>query len=285
MNAFQQDIVDFLAAETPLTAEDLAPLVETPKDSKMGDYAFPCFRLAKELRSAPPKIAAELAGEFAGTALVTSAEAAGPYVNFRLDRTAYCEAVLAAPAAPATDGAGQTIVIDYASPNISKPLAYHHLPSSCIGWSLKRIFTHLGYETVGINHLGDWGTTHGKVIAAIRRWGRDLDLETADIAALNALYVRFNEEGDDDEGREWFRRLEEGDPEARELWQHAKDISVRELDEMFTRLGISFDVVKGESEYIEDCEAVIGDLEGKGLAEISEGALVVRLPDEDAPPL
>jgi len=285
MNPFQQDIVDFLAAETPLTAGDLAPLVETPKDPKMGDYAFPCFRLAKELRSAPPKIAADLAAKFAGTDRVTSAEAAGPYVNFRLDRTAFCEAALVDPAAPATDGAGQTIVIDYASPNISKPLAYHHLPSSCIGFSLKRIFDHLGYETVGINHLGDWGTTHGKVIAAIRRWGRDLDLATADIATLNALYVRFNEEGDEDEGREWFRRLEAGDPEARELWQHAKDISVRELDEMFERLGVTFDVVKGESEYIEDCDAVIADLEAKGLTEVSEGALVVRLPDADMPPL
>jgi arginyl-tRNA synthetase len=285
MNAFKQDIVDFLARETPLSAADVAPLVETPPDSDLGDYAFPCFRLAKELRMAPPKIAADLASKFTPGNRVKSAEPAGPYVNFRLDRARYFEAVLGAPAAGTDEGAGKTIVLDYASPNISKQLAYHHLPSSCIGFSLKRIFDHLGYRTVGINHLGDWGTTHGKLIAAIRRWGQDLDLSTADIATLNRLYVRFNEEGDDDEGREWFRRLEEGDPEARALWQKARDISVHELDEMFDRLGITFDLVKGESEYIEDCDAVIEKIEAAGLAERSEGALIVRLPGEDLPPL
>jgi len=285
MNAFKQDIIDFLAAETPLTPEDLAPLIATPKDSKLGDFAFPCHRLAKELRMAPPKIAEDLAAKFTATERVTSAEVAGPYLNFRLDRHAYISAVLDAPAAPSDEGSGKTIVLDYASPNISKQLAYHHLPSSCIGFSLKRIFDHLGYETVGINHLGDWGTTHGKLIAAIRRWGQDLDLETADVATLNQLYVRFNEEGDDDEGREWFRRLEAGDPEARKIWQQARDISVRELDEMFGRLGITFDLVKGESEYIDDCDAIIADLEAKGLAEMSEGALVVHIGDEDSPPL
>jgi len=285
MNAFKQDIVDFLAAETPLSKEDLAPLVETPKDLNLGDYAFPCFRLAKEMRTAPPKIAADLAAKFAPTERVTSAEVAGPYVNFRLDRHAYYTSVLDAPAAGTDEGNGRTIVLDYASPNISKQLAYHHLPSSCIGFSLKRIFDHLGYRTVGINHLGDWGTTHGKLIAAIRRWGQDLDLAKADIATLNQLYVRFNEEGDEDEGREWFRRLEAGDEEARAIWQQARDISVRELDEMFARIGVTFDLVKGESEYIADCDGVIEKLEAKGLAEVSEGALIVRLPDDDIPPL
>jgi arginyl-tRNA synthetase len=285
MNSFVRDIARFLATASTLTEEDAAGLVETPPDSALGDYAVPCFPLAKALRKAPAAIATEIAAAFRPTSHVLSAEAAGPYVNFRVDRTAFLTEVLKSPAAPETRGEGKTIVLDYASPNIAKHLAYHHLRSTCIGFSLKRIFTHLGYETVGINHLGDWGTTHGKLIAAYRHWGRDLDLDTDGVTKLNALYVRFNEEGDEDEGREWFRRLEAGDEEALSLWRRFREISLAEHQEVFDLLGVTFDRVQGESDFVDRLEPTIEKLVAAGLAEISDGALVVRFDDDEMPPL
>lgn len=284
MNPFREDIVRFLVAETPLTEAEAAPLLEIPPDPKLGDFAVPCFALAKLLRKGPPQIAKDLAAAFAPTDLVTGVVAAGPYLNFSVDRARFAADVLADPAAPQEDGAGKTIVLDYAAPNIAKHLAYHHLRSTCIGYSLKRIFDHLGFRTVGINHLGDWGTTHGKLIAAWRRWGEGVDLTEDGVSKLNELYVRFNREGDEEEGREWFRKLEEGDPEATALWERFREISLEEFQQVFDRLGVTFDVVKGESEFVRDADAAIAKVEEKGLATVSDGALVVPFPDTDEPP-
>ncbi|MHC4472697.1 MAG: arginine--tRNA ligase [Planctomycetota bacterium] len=285
MNPFQQDIVDFLARETDLSEADAAALVETPPDSGLGDYAVPCFRLAKSLRRPPAEIAANLAGSFRPTARVDSANAAGPYVNFRVNRRIFFEEVLESPAVPLTDGRGKTVVLDYGHPNIAKHLGFHHLRSSCIGFSLKRILTHLGYETVGINHLGDWGTTHGKLISAWKRWGEGIDLDEDGIAKLNRLYVRFNEEGDEDEGREWFLRLEEGDPEARALWERFREVSLGEFDEIFGLLGVSFDEIRGEASFEPVLEETVRRVDGEGITTVSDGALVVRFPGEEMTPL
>lgn len=284
MNPFREDIVRFLVREASLTEAEAAPLLEIPPDPKLGDFAVPCFTLAKRLRKGPPQIAKELAAAFVPTERVTGVEAAGPYLNFSVDRARFAADVLADPAAPLEDGAGETVVLDYAAPNIAKHLAYHHLRSTCIGFSLKRIFDHLGYRTVGINHLGDWGTTHGKLIAAWRRWGEGVDLSEDGVTKLNELYVRFNQEGDEDEGREWFRKLEQGDPEATALWEKFRAISLDEFQRVFDLLGVTFDLVKGESEFVRDADAVIGKVEAKGLATVSDGALVVPFPDTDEPP-
>ncbi len=284
MESFKQDIIDFIVRETPLDAEEAAGIIETPPDSGRGDLAVPCFRLAKALKQNPAKIAGDLAGAFTPTKLVESAEATGPYLNFRLAHLPFLHTVLKAPATAADDGAGKTIVLDYGSPNISKHLAYHHLRTLSIGFSLKRIFDHLGYRTVGINHLGDWGTTHGKLLAAWEQWGQGIDLDVDGVTKLNELYVRFNQEGEKEAGQDWFRRLEEGDPEAKKLWERFREVSLVEFDEVFSMLGVTFDAMKSESYYAGLAEDAIARVEAAGLPEISEGAQVVMLTDLDMPP-
>ncbi len=279
MNTFKNEIADFLARAAALPPADALALIETPPDAALGDYAVPCFKLAKAMRKAPAQIAADLAKGFSPTERVVAAEAAGPYVNFRLRKTPFFAEALAAPAEALADGAGETIVIDFSSPNIAKHLAYHHLPSTVIGHSLTRIFRHLGYRVVGINHLGDWGTTHGKLVAAYKRWGAGIDLSADGVTKLNELYVRFNREGDEAEGREWFRKMEEGDPEALALWRTFREVSLREFQEVYDLLGIRFDVIKGESEFTAAMEPVIERVKAAGLATLSDGALVVDLSD------
>ncbi len=284
MESSRQDIVDFIVKETPLEPAEAADIIETPPDSSRGDLALPCFKLAKALRNKPVVIAEDLAAAFQPTELVESALATGPYLNFRLARTPFLKAALEDPAAPTHDGDGRTIVLDYGSPNISKHLAYHHLRTLSIGFSLKRIFDQLGYRTVGINHLGDWGTTHGKLLAAWKMWGEGIDLTEDGVTKLNELYVRFNQEGAKEDGQDWFRRLEQGDAEARALWEQFREISLAEFDEVFSMLGVTFDVMKGESHYADLAEDAIRRVEATGLDEISEGAQVVMLTDLDMPP-
>jgi len=284
MESSRQDIVDFIVKETPLGPAEAAGIIETPPDSSRGDLALPCFKLAKAMKNKPVAIAEDLAAAFQPTALVESVQATGPYLNFNLARTPFFKAVLDAPAARTTDGDGKTIVLDYGSPNISKHLAYHHLRTLSIGFSLKRIFDHLGYETVGINHLGDWGTTHGKLLAAWKQWGEGIDLSEDGVTKLNQLYVRFNEEGKKEDGQDWFRRLEQGDAEAKELWERFREVSLEEFAEVFAMLGITFDAMKSESHYAGLAEDAIARVEAAGLAEISDGAQVVMLTDLDIPP-
>jgi arginyl-tRNA synthetase len=277
MESFKRDIIQFIVSETGLPQAEAAELIETPPDASRGDLAVPCFKMAKALRKNPAGIASDLAKAFAPTQLVESADAAGPYLNFRLARGPFFREVLEGPDAPTDDGAGKTIVLDYGSPNISKHLAYHHLRSISIGFSLKRIFDHLGYETVGINHLGDWGTTHGKLLAAFEKWGADVDLTEDGVTKLNRLYVRYNQEEDQSAGADWFRRLEEGEPAARELWEKFREVSLAEFANVFDLLGVSFDRVRGESYYADKAEAAIARVEAANLAEISDGAQVVML--------
>src|SRR5690606_19740783 len=188
---------------------------------------------------------------------------------------------------PTEVGAGRTVCIDYSSPNISKHLAYHHIRSTVIGHALVNLNRALGYRVIGINHLGDWGTTHGQLIAAYKKWGAP---EPLTVAELNELYVRFNREKKQDpaleeEGRAWFKRLEDGDPEARALWRRFRDVSWAEFESVYQELGIQFEEVKGESEFEADMPGVIEMLEQKGLTAVSEGALVVPLDELGIPPL
>src|SRR5690606_3603606 len=225
--------------------------------------------------------------------LLASASAAGPLVNFRADRGALYRSLFRGPLAeggsliPTEVGAGRTVCIDYSSPNIAKHLAYHHIRSTVIGHALVNMYRALGYRVGGINHLGDWGTTHGMLLAAHHMWGAD---EPLTISALNDLYVRFREAMKDDPsladaGRAWFKRLEDGDPEARALWQRFRDVSLAEFSEVYQALGIEFDEIRGESEYEQDMPGVIQMLEEKGLTSVSDGALVVSLDEHGMPPL
>jgi len=292
LNPFARAAVQAVADALGVDAADLA--VTAPPRPELGDFAVGCFPAARALKQPPPALATAAADRFAPGPHLASASAAGPFVNFRADRGALYRALFRAalgPSGPAlipdAPAAGRTIVIDYSSPNISKHLAYHHIRSTVIGHALVNLHRALGARVVGINHLGDWGTTHGQLLAAAIKWGVP---EPLTVTALNDLYLRFNEEARADpalaqEGRAWFARLEEGDPQARALWQRFRDASLVEFDAVYRELGITFDDVRGESDYLTDMPGVLDLLAEKGLSQRSEGALVVPLDDIGTPPL
>jgi arginyl-tRNA synthetase len=276
-----------------LDTELIAGMLETPPDPKMGDAALPCFRLAKTLRKAPPLIAQEIADKIELPPGVARMEVAGGYVNFFYDRAAFAQDVLSKALSPrfgASDaGAGKRIVIDYSSVNIAKPFHIGHLSSTAIGHSLYQIYKHLGYKPVGINHLGDWGTQFGKLIAAYKMWGDDAEIERDSVAAMLRLYVRFHNEAKkdpslDDAGRAWFKKIEEGDPEALRIFGWFSDLTLREAKRVYEMLGIQFDYFTGESFYNDKMQPVIDELKEKNLLEKDEGAYIVRLDEYDLPP-
>ena len=269
-------------------------MLEVPPDASLGDYAFPCFRLAKPLRMAPPKIAEKLA-EAIHAPEVATVVCTGGYLNFFLNRRNFAEQTLTAIAAVpgrwgASDmGAGQTVCIDYSSVNIAKRFHIGHLPSTVIGNSLKRIYDFLGYRTVGINHLGDWGTQFGKMIAAFKHWGDEAMIESGSVQALQDLYVRFHREAEanpalEDEGRAWFKRIEEGDPEAMRIFEAFKDMTLKDVERVYKILDVQFDSYKGESFYNDKMDRVIDELRDKGLLVESDGAWVVDLEAHGMPP-
>ncbi len=286
MNEFIDRIKAALAAATG--ADPVTLKIEAPRDPSLGDFAFPCFPLAKTLRKAPPAIAAELAQNL-GAIPDVSVEATGPYLNFRVDRGALAASVVGAIQAQgdayggSDEGRGKTVVIDLSSPNIAKPMHVGHLRSTIIGAAVQRLFDRLGYTTVGINHIGDWGSQFGKLVAAIDRWGADVDLENEPIRALLALYVRFHEEVKNDPeleeaGKAAFRELESGeDGHVRATWKRLTELSLREFDKIYARLGVTFDHVRGEAYYEPYLDATVERIVAAGITEVSEGALIVDL--------
>lgn len=295
MNAFRDQIIQYLKSHVPLDEAELQRAIEVPPSVELGDYAFPCFPLAKTLRKAPQAIATELATAFQSTALIKEARAAGPYVNFFVDRVAYTRAGLGAILeqgsgyGKSTEGVGKTVVIDYSAPNIAKPFGVGHLRSTVIGNALYRIHDHLGYRVMRINHLGDWGTQFGKLIVAFKRWGNETDLTTHAIQTLYDLYVRFHSEVEtqpelEDEARGWFKRLEDGDPEARAIWQRFRDLSLQEFARIYERLGITFDSQAGESFYEPYLDQTIERIRQAGLVSVSDEALIVDLRPYNMPP-
>jgi arginyl-tRNA synthetase len=276
-----------VAAHAGIAATDLK--VEAPPRAELGDLAVGCFAIAKASKQNPAEVARAIAAAFTPTDLLASATAAGPFVNFRANRSAtyrwLFDSALRSRLVPSELGTGKTICIDYGSPNISKHLAYHHIRGTTIGHALAQTFRALGYRVVGINFLGDWGTTHGMLLAAWARWG---PIDPVDVTGLNALYVRFNAAMKQDaaleqDGRLWFKRLEDGDPEARALWQRFRDVSWAEFQGVYEILGIEYDEVRGESAYEPDMPAILATLAAKGLSSESDGALVVELPGEKNP--
>jgi len=284
--------------DTELSAQTLEGYLEVPPEKTMGDYAFPCFRLSRELKLGPPQIATALA-EVINAPGFSTAKQMGGYLNFYLNRAQVArrtiEAVLAGQYGASDIGNGKTVCIDYSSINIAKRFHIGHLSTTMIGHSLKRIFDYLGYTTVGINHLGDWGTQFGKLISAYKRWGTKEQVEAEGVEALTKLYVRFHEESAkevdeqgthtlEDEGRMYFKAIEDGDEEALNIFNWFKQVTLRDCEKTYNMLGVSFDSYNGEAFYNDKMQRVIDTLKDKGLLSVSEGASVVDLEDEGMPP-
>jgi arginyl-tRNA synthetase len=278
-----------------LSFDDVYELIEEPTDSSMGDYAFPCFRLAKAFRKAPQQIATDLADEISAGGVIGRAEAASAYLNFFLDRSAVVREAVTAAATQGEDfgrsdvGGGRRVIVEFSSPNIAKPFHIGHIRSTVIGSSIEHIYSHLGYDTMRINHLGDYGTQFGKMIVAYRHWGKKEDVEREPIKTLLSYYTKFhveveNDTGLDDEARETFAKLEQGSEEELELWQWFREESLGEFGRVYKLLGIDFDSYAGESFYSDKMQRVVDELDTKGLLEESDGAQIVRLDDYDMPP-
>ncbi|HHT65268.1 MAG TPA: arginine--tRNA ligase, partial [Clostridiales bacterium] len=278
-----------------LDSQQIYEMLEVPPNPEMGDLALPCFKLSRILRKSPVQIAEELAAVIPQDEQIERIESVSGYLNFFLNRSLYIREVLAYALktgesyGSSDKGKGKTIVIDYSSPNIAKPFHVGHLRSTSIGNSLYRIFEFTGYRCVGINYLGDWGTQFGKLITAYKHWGSEEAVKEGMIKELVALYVRFHQEAEEDpsledEARQWFVRLEQGDEEARRLWQWFIDISMEEYQKVYKLLDVTFDSYKGESFYNDKMQPVIQELKDKKLLKESQGAMIVDLEEEDLPP-
>lgn len=277
-----------------LDQDAILNLLEQPKSSELGDIAFPAFSLAKTERKAPQIIAADIA-ENIDTAHFDKVVATGPYVNFFLSKAEISGQVIkevikdGADYGQQNEGNGENVTIDLSSPNIAKPFSVGHLRSTVIGDSLSNIFRKIGYNTIKINHLGDWGKQFGLLMVAYKKWGSQEAVEANPIDELLKLYVRINAEIEndpslDEEGRLWFKKLEDGDPEATELWQWFRDESLTEFNRIYELLGVEFDSLNGEAFYNDKMDEGIQILEDKGLLQESKGASIVDLEDFNLPP-
>ena len=277
-----------------LDQDAILNLLEQPKSSDLGDIAFPAFSLAKVERKAPQAIAADIAEKIDQSAF-EKVVATGPYVNFFLDKSKISDQVIKSVIEAGADygqqdeGHGQNITIDLSSPNIAKPFSVGHLRSTVIGDALSNIFRKMGYNTIKINHLGDWGKQFGLLMVAYKKWGSKEAVEANPIDELLKLYVRINAEIEndpelDEEGRKWFKKLEDGDPEATELWQWFRDESLVEFNRIYKLLGVEFDSLNGEAFYNDKMYEGVQILEDKGLLKESKGASIVELDDVNLPP-
>ena len=277
-----------------LSSEEISQLIETPPKPEMGDFAFPCFRLAKSYHKAPPMIAQDLKDAIGDQAFLSEIKVIGGYLNFYVDKAQYAHQII--DKYNSTDnyghseqGEGKTNCIDYSSPNVAKNFHVGHLRTTIIGNSLYKIFTKLGYKVVRINHLGDWGTQFGKLIVAYKKWGSREAVEEKGIQELMDIYVKFHEEAEkddslNDEARAWFLKMEQGDEEALEIWQWFRDISLKEFMRVYDILGMEFDSFAGESFYRDKTANVVKRLTDDGLLKESQGAMIVPLDKYDMPP-
>ncbi len=291
---FKKYIASRIKAEG-LSEEELCSLIAVPPNTEMGDYALPCFRLAKTMRKPPAAIAEELAAAYPADEIVTGAQAVNGYVNFRIDRALWSEQTLRRVLSEreaygsSDEGKGKTVCIEYSSVNIAKPFHIGHLSSTVIGSALYKLHKFLGYPSVAINHLGDYGTQFGKLISAYKRWGSREEIEKGGLRALNALYVRFHEEAErdpslNDEARHFFKKIEEKDEESVALFEWFKQLTLKDVGRIYDLLDVHFDSWAGESFYIDKMQPVIDELKEKGLLVESEGAQIVDLSAYDMPP-
>lgn len=292
---FKSEVVDKIKSQVDiLSLEEIDNLVEIPPSYDMGDFAFPVFKLAKEFRKAPPAIAEELAEKLNDSTMFT-VESKGPYINFFINREKLVETTLEAVKSEGQDygrsnmGEGKKVIVEYSSPNIAKPFHIGHIRTTVIGNALYKIYTYLGYDTVAINHLGDYGTQFGMLISAYKKWGSKEEIEKDPINELLKLYVRFNAEAEEnpelrDEARYWFKELENANEEALELWGWFKEVSLKEFNKVYDMLNIKFDSYNGEAFYSDKMGSVIEEMKEKNLLEQSEGAFLVNLEEHNMPP-
>ena len=292
---FKKEIAKQIAKATNLNEKELETYIEIPKDTSMGDYAFPCFRLAKELRKAPPVIASEIKGKLdVNEKLINKVEIVGGYLNFYINNTALIQDVLKnfdtkkEGYGTSNIGNGKNVVIDYSSPNIAKPFHIGHLRSTVIGGALYNIYKFLGYNVTGINHLGDYGTQFGKLIEGYRRWGEEYDIESNPIDELTKIYVRINDLCKEDESvleacRNNFKKLEDGDEYCTKIWTRFRELSLKEFQKVYDLLGSKFDSWNGEAFYSDKMAEVIEKLENTGKLVESEGARIIELGEDVAP--
>ncbi|MFH0808805.1 MAG: arginine--tRNA ligase [archaeon] len=275
-------VVGLIAGEVDLDVCEIESLIEVPPRLSMGDFAFPCFGLAKVMKKSPIQIASGLVKKFKLVKGIERVEAKGAYVNFFVDRKVFAAGVLGKDFdKKKAKKNGKKIVIDMSSPNIAKPFGVGHLRSTIIGNSIGKICEANGFEVVKINYLGDWGTQFGKVIFGFKKWGDEKKLEKNPVEHLYDLYVRANDEKYEDDCREEFRKLENGDAENVKLWKKFRKLSLKEFDGIYDLLGIKFDVISGESFYNNKMGVVVEELRKKKLLEKNEGAEIVDLKDDE----
>jgi len=290
MKNFKQIIAKQISKTIEINAKELEGYIETPKDSKNGDYAFPCFRLAKELRKAPPAIANEIKEKLEPVEEIEKVEVAGGYLNFFINKSTLAEEVLGEISkteqyGKSIVGEGKNIVIDYSAPNIAKPFHIGHLRSTVIGGTLYNIYKYLGYNVTGVNHLGDYGTQFGKLIEGYKMWGEEYDIEKDPINELTKIYIRINEACKNDEQilencRNNFKKLEDGDSYCVEIWKKFRELSLQEFQKVYDLLGSKFDSWNGESFYSDKMPEVIDLLQKTGKLVESQGAKIIDLEDK-----
>lgn len=291
---FIKSIAEIIANAANLNIDEVENSIEIPKQG-MGDYAFPCFKLAKIMKKAPQVIAAEIADKINRPDYIEDIKVLNAYINFFVKKSVFVKNILENVNEKGKEyinsdiGNGKTIVIDYSSPNIAKPFHIGHLRSTAIGNSLYKIYKALGYKVVGINHLGDWGTQFGKLIVAYKLWGNKEAVEKDDIKELSRIYVKYHEEAEEnpklnDDAREWLVKMQKGDEEALSLWKWFCEISMKEFNRIYDRLGITFDSYAGESFYNDKMAAVVDEIKEKNLLTESQGAQIVNLDEYNMPP-
>ncbi len=278
-----------------ITEAEIYDCIALPPNLEMGDYAIPCFKFAKLLRKSPVMIAEELKNTISADEVISEVTAVNGYLNFKINKNGFVrdtlDKILSQQESYGSDtvGNGKTVCIDYSSINIAKPFHIGHLSTTVLGGALYRIFNCLGYKTVGINHLGDYGTQFGKLISAYKRWGDKATVEKGGIRALNELYVRFHQEAEthpeyDDEARAYFKKIEQGDEECQALFKWFKELTLKDVQKIYDMLDIHFDSYAGESFYSDKMQPVVEELKEKGLLTESRGAQVVDLENYGMPP-
>lgn len=275
--------------------QEIYDLIALPPDNSMGDFALPCFKFAKVLRKSPQVIAEELSKSFPIGEVIVKVTAVNGYLNFTVNRSARAKKVLASVLSEgdnygsSTVGKGKTICIDYSSINVAKPFHIGHLSTTVIGGALYKIYKKLGYNVVGINHLGDYGTQFGKLIYAYKAWGNREEVEKGRVKELMRLYVKYHDEAEknpslDDKAREYFKLIENGDKECNELFKWFKELTLIDVERVYKQLGVTFDSYAGESFFNDKMAPVIDELSQKGLLKESDGAKIVDLESYDMPP-
>lgn len=293
---FKEQIAKLISDVTNINEKELEKYIETPPNNDLGDYAFPCFKLAKELKKAPPAIANDIKENTKlNNEIIDKIEIVGGYLNIFINKKMLARTVLEEISdkkdkyGSSKIGEGKNIVIDYSAPNIAKPFHIGHLRSTVIGGALYKIYNFLGYNSIGINYLGDWGLQFGKVMAGISLWKNEYDFENDEMSSILKTYIRFNQEEKEkpeltELARQYFKRLEDGEEEIVELWKHIREISLENYEKTYKLLNSKFDSYNGEAYYNDKMEPVVQELIDKGLLKESQGAKVVDLEEYDMPP-